>query len=292
MKSDSPSLTAKVIAASTILLYYSGEHQLVPKKAVDLCNVFLSTTMVDRWLAWSAKNVATRYLWRLLERSTLPGIIRHYWNRKYLIEQECRLALKEGFMNVVVLGAGFDTLALRLQEEFEQVNWTEFDHPATQKTKTDALNTSGIETSRISFQTLDLETHSDKWPALPDHTVIIAEGLLMYFEKDKVKEIIRWANSGGSSKNRMIATYMEQVDHKAIGFRPRSWLIDWWLRNSEEPFLWHHDQAALQEFVEPLGYKLIRNIAGNKMVELIDLELPTSSLSGENLFVLESTQQA
>jgi len=292
MKSNSPSLTAKVIAASTILLYYSGEHQLVPKKAVDLCNVFLSTTMVDRWLAWSAKNVATRYLWWLVERSTLPGIIRHYWNRKYLIEQECRLALKEGFMNVVVLGAGFDTLALRLQEEFEQVNWTEFDHPATQKTKTDALNTSGIETSRISFQTLDLETHPDKWPTLPDHAVIIAEGLLMYFEKDKVKEIIRWANSGGSSKNRMIATYMEQVDHKAIGFRPRSWLIDWWLRNNEEPFLWHHAQAALQEFVEPLGYKLIRNIAGNKMVELIDLELPTSSLSGENLFVLESTQQA
>ena len=33
MKSDSPSLTAKVIAASTIPLYYSGGHQLVTKKA-------------------------------------------------------------------------------------------------------------------------------------------------------------------------------------------------------------------------------------------------------------------
>jgi O-methyltransferase involved in polyketide biosynthesis len=113
MKAESASLTAKVIAASTLLLFHSDGDRLVPKRATELCALFLSTTPADRLLAWSAHSPLSRWLWWLAERLTLPGIVRHYWYSKTLIERECQRGLEEGYRQVVILGAGFDALVMR-----------------------------------------------------------------------------------------------------------------------------------------------------------------------------------
>ena len=44
-------------------------------------------------------------------------------------------SIDEGAKQVVILGAGFDTLAWRLSEKFESIRFIEVDHPATSKEK-------------------------------------------------------------------------------------------------------------------------------------------------------------
>ena len=85
-----------------------------------------------------------RPVWRASESLTHPGILAHYWHRKRWIESRCRVAIKEGVTHVVVIGAGFDTLALRLAGEFPDVRWIELDHPATQGAKQRGLNRGGL----------------------------------------------------------------------------------------------------------------------------------------------------
>ena len=109
MKQQQASSTAKVIAASTVLLAHSPQTAaLVAPGAVQLCDAFLSTSAGDRLLCASARHRITRPLWRALERWTHPGITRHYWHRKSWIEQSCRLAIAEGVRRVVIVGASSD----------------------------------------------------------------------------------------------------------------------------------------------------------------------------------------
>jgi hypothetical protein len=86
MKPGHASATAKLIAAATLLLA-RDEHAsaaspahaaLVPPQAARLCRALLSGSTGDRLLRASAEHGATRWLWRALERATLPGIVRHY----------------------------------------------------------------------------------------------------------------------------------------------------------------------------------------------------------------------
>lgn len=126
MKPSRASNTAQVIAAATILLASDPRHAgEVAPGAAGLCEIFLCGSRGGRWLARSAAWPWTRQLWRLVERFTLPGIISHYWHRKRWIEAGCRGAIAEGFLRVVVLGAGFDTLAVRLAGEFPRIDFIE-----------------------------------------------------------------------------------------------------------------------------------------------------------------------
>ena len=133
MKPAQASSTAKVIAASTILLASEDRSpEMVPPDAAGLCEIFLSGNTTDRLLAKSARNPWSRRLWRGLERMTLPGIVRHYARRKRWIESHCRTAIADGCGKIVILGAGFDTLGMRLSREFASLEVIEMDHPATQ----------------------------------------------------------------------------------------------------------------------------------------------------------------
>ena len=286
MKSDSPSSTAKVIAASTIHLYYSGETDLVPKEAVEWCEKFLSTTLGDRLFAWTARNPVTRFLLRLIEQATLPGIVRHYWLRKNAIEAEVRSSLNSGeFKNVVIIGGGFDTLAMRNAQRYARIHWIELDHPATQKVKSQVIRSERYNNYKLI--PLDLGTARATWPDLPTDSIVVLEGLLMYFTVDQVRQIITWA-SGDSAKNQIVATYMEQLDDQPAGFRPRSRFIDWWLALRDEPFLWSLKNNQLDTFLEPLGYKPEKMITTSDMRALYTKRGRTfkpSSLRGENMFV-------
>ncbi len=291
MKADSPSATALVIAASTILLSTSSsDRNLVAPGARELCECFLSTRAIHRLLAWNARSPFTRWLWRFLEKRTLPGIVRHYWLRKRWIEDQVRSALiGDGFERLVVVGAGFDTLALRLSREMKEIEFVELDHPATQRCKRDAMRLRALDSSRITFVEIDLsqptrllagKPPSDRLGLSGKKTVVVMEGLLMYFPESRVRELLRWTTTLSSSATRVIFSYMEEVDTAPIGFRPRSRLVDWWLRNKKEPFLWSLKAANLRAFLNDLAMTDLLHASPKDFVL-------KPSLFGENIVVAE-----
>ena len=123
MRADRPSTTARLIAAATVFLSRDPRYRdLVPPGAAELCARFVSVEAVSRaplsWAVW------------LAERATIPGLMLHFMLRKRFIEDTVRASLAAGCEQVVVVGAGFDTLAARLAAEFPQARFIEIDHPA------------------------------------------------------------------------------------------------------------------------------------------------------------------
>src|SRR5258706_11942164 len=134
MRADRPSSTATLIAAATVFLARDPRLAgLVPRGAAGLCARCLAALSPRRLAAVElASRGALRWVVRLAVRATIPGLLAHFMLRKRWIEEAARAALADGIGQLVVVGAGFDTLAARLAPEYPQAKFIELDHPATQ----------------------------------------------------------------------------------------------------------------------------------------------------------------
>lgn len=157
MRSDSPSDTSLLVARCILLASKDPHlcHLLAPGEAEMLTRI-LGNAGPTGWMDFVLENPwARRALFRV-ERAMVPGIIAHYLARKRWIERRVREALARGVRQVVLLGAGMDTLAARLHPEFPAVLFLELDHPATQAVKQSALDP----VPNLQFQPVDLATGS------------------------------------------------------------------------------------------------------------------------------------
>ena len=242
MKAGQASSTAKVIAASTIALAADpATASLVSADAAQWCERLLSGSRVDRWLAGSARFGPTRALWRAVEAATLPGIVNHYWHRKRWIEVRCRSAVARGVSRVVVLGAGLDTLGLRLAIEHPALQVLELDHPNTQVAKQHALAASAHAVpANLRFVPIDLsrEPLPDAATGAASSTLFIAEGLLMYLQPERVDALMAAIAGSQPATLEWIFSFMTRWPDGGTGFRPRSALIERWLAWRGEPFMW------------------------------------------------------
>jgi methyltransferase (TIGR00027 family) len=281
--------TAKVIAASTILLASDPRTSAqVAPGAAALCQILLSGSRADRWLAKSAMHPSTRALWRWVERLTLPGIMSHYWHRKRWIESRCRDAITEGFKRVVILGAGFDTLGLRLSAALRQIDVIEIDHPATQGAKRRALAGNAVALSdNLRFIALDLSV--EPLPAIlfndSKATLFIIEGVLMYLSPADMARLFDGLSKLSGDRMRILFSFMTKWPDGGSGFRPHSWLIERWLAWRDEPFTSALEPEAMQDFLAAHRFRLVEMALTRQFTEQSAARVPM--LEGENLVVCE-----
>lgn len=289
MKAGQASATARVIAASTVLLASRpGDEDLVPAGAAELSREFLATSWTDRCLSRSVRSPWTRWIWRGLERLTHPGIMRHYLLRKRWIEEQCLAAILEGVRRVIVIGAGLDTLAMRLAPGHPEVAWVEIDHPATQAHKRRGLAQArrGLP-ANLTLLGIDL-AHEPLPPGLkadPRSTLVIIEGVLMYLPEPEVEALLRDQVRGLSSASvRLIFSHMVRWPEGPAGFRPNSWWIDRWLAWRGEPFRWTLPTRAVEPWLRSLGFKLLRQAEPPFSTEA---GVSKGGLKGENLVMCQ-----
>ena len=213
------------------------------------------------WFDFALRHTRTRAALNALERLMLPGIITHYLARKLWIESMVRQALARGVTQVVALGAGFDTLAWRLQRTHPLIRFIELDHPATQAPKRQILGS----TRNLTCLPVDLGCDS---PAAALHacpafsadqpTVFIAEGLLMYLGKRRVASLLKELAALTGPPAEILFTFMEEMPDGSIAFRDEHAAIGWWLRWRREPFKWGIARDAMRGFLNPLGLAEVR----------------------------------
>ena len=265
MKDDSPSSTALLIAGSVAWMSQNSEFRhLVPPGASEASALFVKTrsrgaglllqTLESRWFRWLAVAI---------ERLTIPGIQLHYLVRKRFIEEVVRDSLHDGFSQVIIVGAGFDTLALRLHSTFPNARFIEIDHPATQQYKQHTLKIQQAVHANMGFLPVDLTRQSiqECLSASPLYrrdadTIFIVEGVLMYLTTDEVAAIFRFMGKGGDSKRRVAFTFMEPDSKGHTAFHNASRAVDFWLRLRGEPFRWGIHRDALPTFLESVGFSL------------------------------------
>lgn len=258
MKIDQSSATAYLIVESAV--YLSNDEKtksLVKPKNLELSKYFADSRAFSQKLVYFAKQTKLlRPFFAWLEHIIIPGIQLHYLVRKRRIEEIAYDGLAEDFGQIVVFGAGFDTLALRLHKDFPDVNFIEIDHPATQDAKRKAIEKRNLAGNNLHFVALDLSEKS-----LSDilgesnifeadvKTLFIAEGLLMYLEPDEIHNLFDFVRANSAENSLFAFTFMECGANGRIGFRNSSALVDLWLKMKGEPFRWGLKAGELNSFL-------------------------------------------
>lgn len=269
MRENTPSATAYVIAASIASSARDPKMAfLVSSHATALSNWVLADSLrFGRLLLWALQKHGFRALARLLERMTIPGIQAHYLVRKRGVEEAALQALEEGVRQVVVLGAGFDSLCWQLHTEFSTCLFFEIDHPKTQKVKREVLERRvplrpNLQFLSLNFTQTDLEAELNACPRfdcrLP--TLFILEGLLMYLRSEEVARLFRSLHHLGCPQTRVLFTFMEPQADGRVNFPQASRLVSWWLRRRGETFQWGIRREALAGYLSEHGFQLTQII--------------------------------
>jgi methyltransferase (TIGR00027 family) len=198
---------------------------------------------------------------KFIEGNTVPGILRHYALRKKCLALVAREALHDGVAQIVVLGAGFDPLALALHREFQEARFWEIDHPATQRLKTEAAR--DVDTTRFHFVASDLAAGPIDMASLHKtgfdsarKTLWIAEGLFMYFPEAVVANLLNSAAGFSARGSRFAFTFMEPRRDGKIRFHEQTRLVDAWLSWRGEPFVWGRERSQIAQLAQP--WKVMR----------------------------------
>jgi methyltransferase (TIGR00027 family) len=171
-------------------------------------------------------------------------------------------AIFAGDRQLVLLGAGFDSRAWRLQEA-QKIAVFEVDHPVTQRTKRERLNASIDQLAeQVRFVPVDFEkddlraTLADAGfdPLIP--SVVVWEGVISYLTKPAVERTFTLLAGLLAPTSRLIFTYMDKgaIDGSKEFPGARRWRS--WVRFSGEPFIFGFDPNTLAETLRSFGFLL------------------------------------
>jgi len=270
MKADAPSATAYLIATSTLFVAADPHAgRLIPARAAELSACFVAArSRVARWVQEVLRRKSARPFIDALERLTLPGIQLHYALRKLYLEETARAAIADGVRQVVIFGAGYDTLALRLHETFPDTQFIETDHPATQRRKIHALAAARRDArhqpaTNLHFLPLDLTRRGLAATLLnfggyraDAPTLFIAEGLLMYLAPGEVDDLFQTVRDCGGASSRFAFTFMERQGDGRVNFLTRSRAVDAWLGWRREVFKWGVGRDELPAYLAARGFAM------------------------------------
>lgn len=286
MSPDKPSRTALLIAAAQLVCARQPAYQgWVSAATADYCQAFLRTaSRRGRRFAWLLQRRWGRGWACALERWLLPGLFAHFLLRKRYLREQTEAAVAAGLRQVVVFGAGFDTLALTMAPHYPHVQFIEIDHPATQAVKSRVLADQlpvNLRLLPVDFtQTTAaaaLQGCADFRAELP--VCYIAEGLLMYLTAAEVSGLLAQVAAG--SGNRLLFTFMELQEQGQPAFRRTGGWLAWWLRHVREPFRWGIAPPQLAAFLAAQGLELQASVDSLALQRRYDPRLPIVPALGE-----------
>ena len=297
MTDERPSDTAVLIARSICLAEAAPSlRALVPEESAALSRHLLAVASPPGWFEFCLPRPWARRLLLGVERVLLPGIFLHYLVRKKRIAALVADARRQGCAQLVVLGAGLDTLAWRESRRSSSPCF-ELDHPATQAIKRRAFREQDADLHTPRLVPLDLTVdsptaHLRATPGFtPDHpTVFVAEGLLMYLAPERVDALLRELAALAAPESRLVLTFMETRPGRPLAFHNARALVSVWLRVRREPFRWGLARAESATWFEVRGWRLayLSSPASLRASLLAPLGLENAPLAlGESIALLE-----
>jgi|TARA_B110000902_G_C14242199_1_gene562870 methyltransferase (TIGR00027 family) len=272
MKDDQASSTAFTVLQGILHIAKSSPyHYLVDDEAVSVGKQILQDNEKGRSLLKELDGPWFRWSVKFRETLLLPGITLHYILRKRHVEELALKAIDDGVTQVVMLGAGFDTLSWRLHRQYSEVNFIEIDHPATQKLKPAALNKSNAQGPNmhflsVDFSTQDLQSRLGEFTGFEPtrRTLFICEGVLMYLDVKDVNHLFTSIqNLTGPGTEFLFSTLEPRKSPK----NTIPSLLYHYLRFISEPINWDIDSDKMAAFLASHNCEL-ESIAGrDKMLK-------------------------
>ena len=245
MRKDKPSRTAYKVALNIVTLGAKREmEEVLPPGIVNATmRLLIASGAVNaatiRW-AHSRRMVSVYEAFDWM----LPGQFEAFGHRKAFCERQVREGIGAGVTQILVLGAGYDTMGRRLAPEFPDVNFFEIEHPATAKLKAKGIEAMGergnlclIPEDLGKRRLVDVLTDNELWDRNAQ-TVIIAEGLVMYLSHDAVHDMFCQCAAITGAGSRIAFSYIPVGADGRPDVGRRTGLMLWLQKMVGEPWIW------------------------------------------------------
>lgn len=262
MRKDKPSRTALKVALVVVTLGAKpGIAKVLPPGIVQASQEVLlaSGAVGPRTIRWAgsrrAVSVYEAFDWML------PGQFEAFAYRKAFFERQVREGIGAGATQVLVLGAGYDTLGWRLAPEFTEVSFFEIDHPATARLKSKGIASLGkrknlclIAEDLGKRRLVDVLKDNASW-SQNARTVILAEGLVMYLLPEAVLSLFCQCAEIVSEGSRFAFSYIPTGVDGRLDAGRWTGLMLWLQKAVGEPWCWSIRPEELDSFLEDAGWE-------------------------------------
>jgi len=150
-----------------------------------------------------------------LQVAAPQGIYEYTIARTKYIDAIVREVLAEGFDQVLIFGAGFDTRALRFRAEAGETKMFELDVPITQQAKLGQYAKRGLSIpTNVTFIAIDFDQESlsekleDAGFSRVGRSLFVLEGLLMYLQPESVNETFRVLTEFAGQHSQVVFDYV------------------------------------------------------------------------------------
>ena len=261
MRKDKPSRTACKVALNVVTLAAKpGMDRILPPGVVDATEKLLVASGAAgagtvRW-ARSQRMVSVYEAFDWM----LPGQFEAFAHRKAFCERQVRVGINAGATQVLVLGAGYDTMGWRLAPEFAGTTFFEIDHPATARLKAQGIDAMGPRDNLcLIAEYLGQRSLADilKTNALWDQgaqTVIVAEGLVMYLDPEAVRDLFGQCGEIAGSGSRIAFSYIPTGTDGRPDAGRWTGLMLWLQKLAGEPWTWSIRPEELGLFLKESGW--------------------------------------
>ena len=221
---------------------------------------WIAPRLLPIWLAWLLRLAPARRYFRGLGA---PGVHEYVLARTKYVDAACQRALAEGIGQVVILGAGFDSRALRLAGAAPGTRFFELDAPPTQAAKRRQLARRGLaEPEGLAFAALDLErgdlaavlVAAGFAPGRP--SLFVAEGLTMYLEPPAVDRLLAELRALGGAESRLVFDFVHASVLRGEGRYFGEAQIAARVAKAGERWRFGIDEGGLPDFLAGRGWRL------------------------------------
>ena len=263
MRKDKTSMTARKVAANIVTLgQVPAMAGVLPAGLVETTAKLLvaSGAVGVKAMRW-VRSAGMVKVYRAFD-PLLPGQFEAFGYRKAFCDRQVRGAIATGATQVLVLGAGYDTLAWRLAPEFPDVDFFEVDHPPTARRKARGIAAMGqrgnlhlLAQDLAEKQLTDVLNDTQEWDSR-GQTVIIAEGLVLYLPPDAVADLFRQCAAVAGPESRIAFSYIPMGADGRPDAGKRTGLMLWLQKLTGEPWLSSIAPDELGEFLGGTGWRL------------------------------------
>jgi methyltransferase (TIGR00027 family) len=260
MEENCPSKTALRVALRR------AAHQLLDEPKI------FDDPLAVRLLGLDGAGAASEHGQEWLAETPLARVLRaSLAARSRYVEDEFRVARKQGVGQLVILGAGLDTFAYRNSDLDNSLQVFEVDHPATQQWKHKRLEEANIPVPpNLTFAPIDFETQTLRDGlekarfAFDKRTSFSWLGVSMYLSSSAIEATLRFVASlpAGSSIvfDYMIAPSMLSSNAQKVfdGLAQR-------VASAGEPFQTFFEPLLLERNLREMGFGQIEDMTPEKM---------------------------
>jgi methyltransferase (TIGR00027 family) len=197
--------------------------------------------------------------------------------RSRFAEDALAAAVSSGVRQYVIVGAGFDSFALRPRPFAQDVAVYELDHPATQGLKLQRLAACGVTLPTSTFYIgadlgqQDLASALSRTPFRSDQLTFFSWlGVTMYLTREANRALLRAMAKCGAPGSELVFTYLDESVLAANVRSEGSRSLRKAVASVREPFVSGFDPSLLGMELGQAGFELVEDLTGPRLVQRYD----------------------